>query len=109
VNLDLPLSILLLAAFIVGVNFTMEPDDNSFTNRLASLFPSHGNPGWPTGVQEDDDHRWRTMERAKIRPAPGERAIGDSPIDDGHERMAAAEIIDGPVQPAPVSRVRRIG
>jgi hypothetical protein len=101
--MDLLLSIALLAVFIVGVELTsMGWTDTGLAGRLAGLFSSRVDIAWPTGVQEDDDHRWPNwLEVPPVahRQAPG--AFGAAGASD-------AEIIEDHVRPVPVRPVRRI-
>jgi len=91
------LSITLLALFIVGVELTsMGWTDEGLAGRLTGLFSSRVDPGWPSGVQEDDDHRW--LDR--LQPQGVERRSSS--------RSLVAEILEDHVRPVPVRPVRRI-
>jgi hypothetical protein len=93
--MDLLLSIALLAVFIIGVELTsMGWSDTGLAGRLAGLFSSRVDLAWPTGVQEDDDHRW--LE-------------GLQPQGVGRRRSSSelAEILEDHVRPVPVRPVRR--
>jgi hypothetical protein len=95
--MDLLLSIALLVVFIVGVELTsMGWTDAGLAGRLTGLFGSRADLGWPSGVQEDDDHRW--PERLLPRGVEPRRSSGD----------LVAEILEDHVRPVPVLPVRRI-
>jgi hypothetical protein len=95
--MELLLSIALLAVFIVGVELTsMGWTDAGLAGRLTGLFGSRADLGWPTGVQEDDDHRWPGW----LELAAFERSLSSS--------TWVAEILEDQVRPVPVSPVRRI-
>jgi hypothetical protein len=95
--MDLLLSIALLVVFIVGVELTsMGWTDAGLAGRLTGLFGSRADLGWPSGVQEDDDHRW--LEGLLPRGVEPRRSSGD----------LVAEILEDHVRPVPVRPVRRI-
>jgi len=95
--MELLLSIALLALFIVGVELTsMGWTDAGPAGRLTGLFGSRADIGWPSGVQEDDDHRW--PDRHEL-PVFERRPSSDALV---------AEILEDHVRPVPVIPVRRI-
>jgi hypothetical protein len=96
-SMELLLSIALLAVFIVGVELTsMGWTDAGLAGRLTGLFGSRADLGWPSGVQEDDDHRWPDrLELAAFERRPSSSAW-------------VAEILEDHVRPVPVIPVRRI-
>jgi hypothetical protein len=95
--MELLLSAALLALFIVGVELTsMGWTDADLAGRLTGLFGSRADLGWPSGVQEDDDHRWPArLELPAFEHSPSSRAW-------------VAEIVEDHVRPVPVLPVRRI-
>ncbi len=93
--MEILLSVALLALFIVGVELTsMGWTDGGLADRLTGLFSSRMDMAWPSGVQEDDDHRWP----ARVDTDPG---IARS------WHVDSAELVEGGVRPVPVCRVRR--
>jgi len=95
--MELLLSAALLALFIVGVELTsMGWTDAGLAGRLTGLFGSRADLGWPSGVQEDDDHRW--PDRLEL-PAFEARMSSHALV---------AEILEDHVRPVPVIPVRRI-
>jgi hypothetical protein len=95
--MELLLSIALLALFIVAVDLTsMGWTDAGLAGRLTGLFGSRADLGWPSGVQEDDDHRW--PDRLELQTV--ERSPSSS--------SWVAEILEDHVRPVPVLPVRRI-
>jgi hypothetical protein len=95
--MELLLSIALLALFIVGVELTsMGWTDAGLAGRLTGLFGSRADLGWPSGVQEDDDHRWPDRRELPVF----ERSLSSS--------AWVAEILEDHVHPVPVIPVRRI-
>jgi hypothetical protein len=94
--MELLLSAALLALFIVGVELTsMGWTDAGLAGRLTGLFGSRADLGWPSGVQEDDDHCW--PDRLEL-PA----------VEDRTSRALVAEILEDHVRPVPVIPVQRI-
>jgi hypothetical protein len=95
--MELLLSAALLALFIVGVELTsMGWTDADLAGRLTGLFGSRADLGWPTGVQEDDDHSWPDrLELPAFERSPSSNA-------------RVAEILEDHVRPVPVLPVRRI-
>jgi hypothetical protein len=95
--MELLLSAALLALFIVGVELTsMGWTDAGLAGRLTGLFGSRADLGWPSGVQEDDDHRW--PDRLEL------------PVLEGRlsSNALVAEILEDHVRPVAVIPVRRI-
>jgi hypothetical protein len=95
--MELLLSAALLALFIVGVELTsMGWTDAGLAGRLTGLFGSRADLGWPSGVQEDDDHRW--PDRLELPAVEGRMS----------SRALVAEILEDHVRPVPVRPVQRI-
>ena len=94
--MNLVLSVLLLASFVIGVDVLVDGGADLAT-RFGGLFRAP-DLAWPRGVQEEDGPRaWRRAV-AEVRTAAGRRA---------NAADAAAEVVEGGRAVASLARVRR--
>ena len=98
--MELLLSVALLAGFIVAVDVTLGGDASGPASRLAPLFASPDQLGWPRGVQESYERlpfNWSRVARADHDRVPAVAL---------EEQWATPDIVEGGIAPVEVVRVR---
>ncbi len=112
--MDLLMSILLLAAFVVAVEVMAGSSvGEGIAGLFGLMFETPDRLAWPIGVQEDDDHRLLSLVAGRasyIANAAGRApysAIGAPVASGGCHDWPAVELVEGSIRPVPVEKIRR--